>query len=208
MDSLETGFETEAQDDLHDHPSSPKRPRLSTLEHATPRRFVFSNHASTPLIDAQNTEHAYTAFRPQFIKPPSQPVEHAEPLPEAFSPHRRKEKFIPGGMAATARQWIIDASQTTSYTHGRRPLPGAVPELLPVRVLETTGSANNGTVLVKGKIESREVNLILPGQGKKRGSPDNDLKAGDVVGIGHIRWDAEIAGEVWVVCVEWRAVGG
>lgn len=63
-------------------------------------------------------------------------------------------------------------------------------------------------LLIKGKIDSREVKLILPVQGKKRGSPDNDLKAGDVVGLGHIRWDMEIAGEVWIVCVEWKAVEG
>lgn len=202
MDSVETRLEAEVQD----YSSSPKRPRLSAFEHATPRRFVFGNNS--PSIGRPNAQQPHTATRPHFIIPPSQPVEQTEPLPEVFSPHRRKEKFIPGGMASTARQWIIDASQMHSYTHSRRSLAGAAPELTPVRVLETSGSVRDGMLLVKGKIDGREVKLILPGQGKKRGSPDNDLKAGDVVGIGHIRWDMEIANEVWIVCVEWKAVEG
>jgi hypothetical protein len=211
MDSVEQAHEAEEEDESYDYPSSPKRPRLSVLEHTTPRRFVFGNQGPTPSdvsISTQNTEHTHTATRPQFIKPPSLPADTAEPLPEAFSPHRRKEKFVPGGMASTARQWILDASQTTSHTHTRRPLAGAASDLLPVRVLESKGSAKNGAVLIRGKVDGREVRLILPGQGKKRGTSDNDLKVGDAVGIGHVRWDVEIAGEVWVVCVEWRAIDG
>lgn len=201
MDSVETRLEEEVQD----HPSSPKRPRLSAFEHATPRRFVFGN--SVP-ASTSNTQQPHTASRPQFIMPPSQPVEQSEPLPEVFSPQRRKERFIPGGMASTARQWIIDASHMNSSTYSRRSLAGAAPELTLVRVLEISGSVRNGMVLVRGQIDGREVKLILPGQGKKKVSPDNHLKAGDVVGIGHIRWDMEIAGEVWLTCVEWKAVEG
>jgi hypothetical protein len=212
MDSVETRLETADEEVQHDHPSSPKRPRLSVLEHTTPRRFVFGNQAPTTSDTStvtQNTEHFHTTTRPHFIKAPSLPAEHTEPLPEAFSPHRRKEKFVPGGMAAATRQWILDASQATSHSHGRRPLAAAAAsELLPIRVLETTGSVKDGVVLIRGEIDGREVRLVLPGQGKKRGSPDNDLKMGDVVGIGHVRWDVEIGGEVWVVCVEWRAVEG
>ncbi|KAE9989525.1 hypothetical protein EG327_002606 [Venturia inaequalis] len=197
MDSVETRLEEEVQD----HPSSPKRPRLSAFEHATPRRFVFGNSAS---VGTSNKQQSHTTSRPQFIMPPSQPVEQSEPLPEVFSPHRRKEKFVPGGMASTARQWIIDASQMHSFTHSRRSLANTAPELTPVQVLETTGSVRDGMLLVKGRIDGREVKLILPGHGKKKGDP----KAGDIIGIGHIRWDMEIAGDVWIVCVEWKAVEG
>jgi hypothetical protein len=205
MDSVETRLEAEDEEIQHHHPSSPKRPRLSAFEHTTPRRFVFGNQA--PNSSIATPDHPHTTSRPQFIKPPSLPVENAEPLPEAFSPHRRKEKFIPGGMAAAARQWILDASQTAPHTHIRRST-GAAGDLLPVRVLEAKGSAKDGMVLVRGQIDGREVKLLLPGQGKKRGSSDNDLKVGDTVGIGHVRWEVEIGGELWVVCVEWRAVDG
>ncbi|QDS72322.1 hypothetical protein FKW77_007710 [Venturia effusa] len=201
MDSVETRFEEEIQD----HPPSPKRPRLSAFQHATPRRFVFGNSSSH---GQQSTPRPQTASRPHFILPPSQPAEQSEPLPEVFSPHRRKEKFVPGGMASKAREWIIEASQMNSHTHSRRSLAGAAPELTLVQILEVSGSVRIGMLLVRGKIDGRQVKLILPGQGRKRGFPDNDPKAGDVIGIGHIRWDMEIAGETWIVCVEWKAVEG
>ncbi|TID20624.1 hypothetical protein E2P81_ATG05259 [Venturia nashicola] len=199
MDSMQTSLEEEVQD----HTS--KRPRLSTSEHATPRRFVFGNSAS---VCTPNTQQRHTASRPQFIMPPSQPAEQSEPLPEVFSPQRRKEKFIPGGMASTARQWIVEASQMNSHLYSRRSLAAAGPELTPVRVQETSGSVGGGMLLVKGKIDGRDVKLILPGQGKKRGSPNDHIKAGDVVGIGHVQWNMEVAGEVWIACVEWKSAQG
>jgi hypothetical protein len=47
--------------------------------------------------------------RPAFLTTPS-PQQH-EPTPETFSPHRRGERFISGGMAGMMQQWIVETGR-------------------------------------------------------------------------------------------------
>ncbi|KAK7631446.1 hypothetical protein IWX48DRAFT_653508 [Phyllosticta citricarpa] len=111
------------------HPTSPLRttrpPRFRQTE-ATPNRAHSLAPTSTDPLPPPST----ITSRPRnpFRLPPS--VGHgskndptaadATPLPEHFSPHRRNQKFVPGGMAETVRGWILgvghgpDAAHTSS----------------------------------------------------------------------------------------------
>jgi len=168
---------------------------------ATPRRFVFAQHGALPSIASQppipdDPHHQPT--RPAFLKPPSATVHTSEPLPEAFSPHRRGQKFIPGGMASELRQWIVDAAQMAAHSHNRRS-DGQVSH---VHVMESRGSAKDGMVLVRGFIEGNDIRLILPGAGKSKNA--SVISPGDFVGIKAPTWDVEMEGESWIVAADWR----
>jgi hypothetical protein len=138
--------------------------------------------------------------RPVFLQPPSPAKAPAEPLPEAFSPHRRGQKFVPGGMAAEVRQWVLDTSQIS--THPKRSSFGE--NLWRVRVLESNGAVSESIVLAKGVIEGREVKIILPGAGKSKSGVG--VAVGDVVGIKPPTWEVVLDGEAWVVAADWRTM--
>jgi hypothetical protein len=123
-----------------------------------------------------------------------------EPLPEAFSPHRRGQKFVAGGMAAEVRQWVLDAAQVSA--HQKRSAYGD--DMWRVRVMESIGAANEGVVLVKGTVEGREVRMMLPGAGKSKHV--GTITVGMSVGIKPPTWEVPLDGEMWVVAADWQVL--
>lgn len=105
-------------------PSSPEMVR--TPNTATRFRFVLNGATQGPPHESQS--HPLAPSRPTFVLSPgtSRSTEQAQPLPEVFSPHRRGEKFIPGGMAATAREWIVDLGQSVLQHRGCSRRPGTI----------------------------------------------------------------------------------
>jgi len=216
FDSVERHHEQkDDEESCHDYPPSPKRRRLSLSEHTTPRRFVFSSHGVASPSIAASTQNIGPIVphtnRPHFIKPTSVPVDSAEPLPEAFSPHRRGQKFVPGGLASEVRQWVFDTAQTNTITHAhtRRPAGSAGGgNIWHVHVSESKGCVEDGIVLVRGSVEGREIKLILPSVVKKTDAGGKDVGVGVVIGLRDLTWEVEIKGEIWVVAVDWRIMNG
>jgi hypothetical protein len=196
----------EEDEEFSDWPPSPKRQRLLLAEHTTPRRFVFAQPFASPSTAApsQHPDHVSTHnARPHFIKPASAPVEVTEPLPEAFSPHRRGQKFVPGGMAAEVRQWVFDAAQPATNSHARR-IADSGADIWRVRVMESRGHARDGMILVRGSVEGKEVKLLLPSTSKNKTL--GHVAQGVLLGIKTPTWEVEVLRQTWVVVVDWRVV--
>ena len=199
-------------------PPSSKRPRLhenellrgprsdvplSVQTNATPRRFVspLLAHPQAPSLVAPTS--SAVASRPVFLKPPTEAQQSSEPLPEAFSPHRRGQKFVPGGIAAEVRQWVMDLSHHLPGSSAYR-ITGARGDALIVRVIETMGSVKDGMILVTGQFEGRVLRLLLPTAGKNRSV---DVVAdGGLLALKSLTWDVDIAGEKWIVGVDWEII--
>jgi hypothetical protein len=183
----------------------PSIPNLSSLSasHKAPRRFMFTPPLASlsvaPPTPFSDEAHLHS-LRPAFLKPPAPPPDTSEPLPEAFSPHRRGQKFVPGGMAAEVRQWIVDATQSNSHSHTRR-TDGDVSR---VRVVESRGNANDGVILVKVMLEGNEAQLILPSAGKNKMAAT--FIPGDFLGIKAPNWEVDLDGGTWVVAPDWRVL--
>lgn len=91
--------------DLDDNiPSSPTHTRNSTS--AIPR-------FKTPAAPVSDLHSAKPIFKPP---PPSQLALNTTPLPDAFSPSRRRGKrdYIPGGLADTVRNWVLELGTSVS----------------------------------------------------------------------------------------------
>ncbi|KAF2419602.1 hypothetical protein EJ08DRAFT_42666 [Tothia fuscella] len=193
---------------MHDEPQfssrpnfdiPPARPTPSPIA-ARPPRFLFAQPTPTLVSTLQPIDDpdAGPIARPVFLKPPSTAEDTTNPLPEAFSPHRRGQKFTPGGMASEVRQWIVDATQAGNF----RRITG---DLMRARVMESRGSTNDGVVLVRGSVEGSEVKLLLPGAGKGKNS--TGLTAGQIVAVKAPTWDVLIDGVAWIVAADWRVLG-
>lgn len=203
-----------------DLPYSPKRRRLETphgtmSEFMTPRKPTFQV-PTAPASTVTNTTPRFvrapslasgdggseSSRRPAFLPPPvTAPEPASEPLPEAFSPQRRGQKFVPGGLAATVQQWIVQAGQSAALS--RRGLAYLKDEdhLLQLVIHRICGRGPffaNCTELSSG----RQVKIILS-ENSKVSAPG--LKAGDKLGIRAPMWDIDgLQGETWAVGVDWR----
>jgi hypothetical protein len=183
-----------------DMPPGLPTPAFSVKHTPATRRFLFTQPAPSPSVVSASPfpdDSNAPVTRPTFLKPATAPLETSEPLPEAFSPHRRGQKFLTGGMAAEVRQWIVDATQVA---HVRK----AGGDVLRVRVMESRGCARDGVVLVRASVQGKEVKLMLPGAGK--GKSNASLAVGEIVAVKAPTWDVVVDGVTWVVAADWRVL--
>ena len=152
-----------------------------------------SSRAQTPVTDAFHN-------RPKFLRPsPAQQGTSTEPLPEAFSPHRRGAKFVPGGMAATVQQWVVETGQTAVQSRRGQGYLKGEDLVLKVEVEEVSGE---GPWLVQGRCgNGQDASLLLAGGGTGR-----DVEVGVIVGVRTPTWEVDLGGRRWQVAVNWRLV--
>jgi hypothetical protein len=102
-------------------PSEPTTP-IATHNNST-HRFIVPPPRTPALFSAVNPDSASISHptsetpaqhRPAFILPPqpTSPPKPSRPLPEIFSPSRKTQKYIPGGLASTLQGWIIETANT------------------------------------------------------------------------------------------------
>ncbi|KAJ9643454.1 hypothetical protein H2199_004133 [Coniosporium tulheliwenetii] len=132
--------------------------------------------------------------------------------PRHILPHRRGQKFVPGGMADIVRGWVMDVgSGVTAQGRAGRTRSGSEP-VLSLQAAEVTSTealtlVRGLTVDGKGRNEViREKRAVLAG--KARGGDVERVRKGDMVGIRAPSWDIEVKGETWSVGVDWRAFDG
>lgn len=186
-------------DDGDAQASSAREPRveLPAAGARFPPSFAQATTAST------STEPGSTQ-RPAFIRQPIQPQEPAEPLPEAFSPHRRGQKFVAGGMAATLQQWVLDTGQAAVQSRKGQEYLRGEDYVMRVKVDEVTGS---GPFIVRAKtVNGDVVAILLAGGAHALGSESKQVHAGGVVGIRAPTWEIQLDSTTYTVGVDWRII--
>ncbi|KFY11214.1 hypothetical protein V492_04580 [Pseudogymnoascus sp. VKM F-4246] len=170
-------------------------------------RFVLS----TPLKPTSSTpapiDSTDTFLRPPRFKPPDEEREAAvEPLPEHFSPRRRGQKFLAGGLAAEVRGWLVEReSQATRSARNPMREDGWK---IKIAVDEVKGGHGAGMTLVRGRrvgsngdegADLYPIRMILGGEegmaeGIKKGEP---AAVGKVVGVKGPAWEVDVDGVRW-----------
>lgn len=193
-------------------PPAPRRPTSSTHS-----KFLLS----TPLPQStpQLAQTPSTAFLkpPRFRPPdPSEIAENAsDPLPDQFSPHRKGHKYIPGGLAAEVRDWLVNIESTIPAQKNREDQ-----WLVKVVVDEVSGGGRAGMSLVSGRqvqedengeldmVDDREtIRVILAGEGQGVGVQKGaKVEVGRTVGIKGPVWEIFLDGHNWGVGVDWKVL--
>ncbi len=193
--------------------SSPPAAPRHKVPSTTPRFLISSQlPSSTALPPPQNQ----TPFlKPPRFRPPD-PEEGtqglSDPLPEQFSPHRRGQKYVVGGLAAEVRDWLVSLESDM-------PTRIEKDEIWRVKIMvdEITGGSKAGMTLVKGRhvrVEEGEMadpllemRLILAGEGAGTGlQRGSKIEVGNIVGIKGPVWEVVSEGESWGVGVDWKVL--
>lgn len=172
--------------------------------------------------------------KPKFLNPPSfkplspteAPAENSvlppDHLADIFSPAKRKgEKYVPGGLAAELRDWLVDVKPESE----KRVLETGIVKL----AVGSVRSGGWGLTLISGKptsvaatvpgSEAPEFRAALVGEGglgnedrkgldsRRKGKSKNSAFAGNVVGIAPPAWDVDLPGQGrWSVAYRWETL--
>ncbi|OBT41711.1 hypothetical protein VE00_07799 [Pseudogymnoascus sp. WSF 3629] len=179
-------------------------------------RFVLSTPSKPTSSMPAPIESTDTFLRPPRFKPPDEERETAvEPLPEHFSPRRRGQKFLAGGLAAEVRGWLVDRESQATRS-ARNPIREDGWKIK-IAVDEVTGGHGAGMTLVRGRrvgINGDEgtdlypIRMILGGEeGMSEGIRKGEQAAvGKVVGVKGPAWEIDIDGVRWGVSATWKVL--
>lgn len=198
--------------------SSPITPRpfIST---AAPR-FITSTPA--PPATPQPSTAKATFLKPHRFRPtdPSESAQGAaDPLPEQFSPHRKGQNYVHGGLAAEVRDWLVNIeSSIPAREVGRR----GDEWLVRVLVDEFSGGGAESqarmTTIRGRQVHSMsgegemvdtagKVRVMLAGEGQSTGlQKGSNVGVGKTIGIKGPVWEVVIEGEKWAVGVDWKVL--
>lgn len=200
---------------------SPKRRRLDPHEaHSPPERSSFklpqtpASHFAKPVprvLHPQTQESiasiqtsATTPQRPAFLRSSVAPSEPSEPLPDAFSPHRRGQKFVVGGMAATMQQWVFETGQAAVQSRKGQGYLRGEDFVMRARLEEVRG---DGPHIARASSGSGErVNVILAGAGPAAAVQTPEVTTGKAVGIRAPSWTVELQDEQYTVAADWKVL--
>ncbi|RKF73629.1 hypothetical protein GcM1_243092 [Golovinomyces cichoracearum] len=196
--------------------SEPKISPLLTKRPIAARapRFIISS--PSPIPSSQFVNETSVFAKPPIFRPPDTTKQNDHPLdPEhdQFSPHRRGEKYVKGGLAAEVRNWLVNIKSS---------LPGPQmnnkdPWLVRISIEEFSGGGKAGMTIVRGKkLQTaqenisdilKEVKIILAGEASPISLQKyKSIEIGSTVGIRGPIWEVTIEGEKWDVGVDWKVL--
>lgn len=215
-------------------PSQVARDQPKAVHFAAPR-FKASSVSTAPKDTAISPRaNAAHAPRTRFVLPSdaSVPSPTSIPvlLPDVFSPHRRKERFVAGGWANQVRSWAIEASTGSGLAtsslhraHSPQRTPNTNQGAVLVRVLAMyTKSGDTGPILLRGAVvdlqgnASQRANVLLARRNVGRTTTDSReqdrsrIRIGTMLHLNSPLWDVALPktpnydGGLWVVSASWQ----
>ncbi|KAG8625431.1 hypothetical protein KVT40_007182 [Elsinoe batatas] len=164
------------EEDIHPTETSPKRPNARFLSQAA------AFPSSEPIASS----------KPSFLRS-SLPSHSIDPSPEFFSPHRRGQRFVPGGMAAEMQSWITELG--TSTASRRADVSGFS------AVVEVDRIMDDGVLLLEARILSGDRLFAM-----LESKPGVTVRQGDRLGIRDPTWETDHKGKRILVGVDWHIV--
>lgn len=184
-------------------PSTPPYPTIEEDDHEAIPYNAFNPYVRPRFVlpTPRPTETPSIPSRPPLILPPRSPSPTLV-NPAFFSPHRRGQKYVPGGLASSVRDWIVETSQQAhNRAHARR----GEEEFWDMRFRIggcRVGNPNEGMMLVQETNEAKRWALVGKGRGETR------VEVGCMVGIREPTWEVLVGHELYLVAIEWKVLDG
>ncbi|MCJ1449276.1 MAG: hypothetical protein MMC23_009796 [Stictis urceolatum] len=179
-------------------PAPPEVPRTPSRAH--------SRHGLNYTTPAATVSSASTTSKPRFIVPnPTDEDNAEETLPPIFSPHRRGQRFIPGGLASTVRDWVLELTsgggpaQTFAQRLGLRRKGDEVR----IRVKELVEGTEGRHFAVESTVGQRWLLIWVEGGGV---GLRRVVRVGDAMALRMPLWEVQLEEVVYGVAVNWSVV--
>ena len=182
-------------------PTTPPYPTIEEDDNEAVPHSDINSYARPRFVlpTSKPTETPPIPSRPPLILPPRSPSPPAT-TPAFFSPHRKGQKYVPGGLASTVRDWIVETSQEAhNRAHARR----GEEELWDTsfRVGDCrVEDPSDGMVLVRERSNAKRWMLVGHGIGEAM------VEVGCMVGIRGPTWEVPALHESYMVAIEWKVL--
>lgn len=193
---------------------APSLSKSKLVDHIRTPRFLISS--PDPMFNSSVMKEKLIFAKPPVFRPPdtyTQSDIFSDPNPEQFSPHRRGDKYVTGGLAAELRNWLVNikSSIPTSQINGKDQW------LLKIMVENFIEGSRAGMILVSGRklktlgAENKDfagdAKVILASEITSLGHQRNtDIVKGKIIGIKGPIWEVTIKNEKWAVGVDWKLI--
>ncbi len=197
-------------------PPTPRRPITTTAP-----RFITSTPAP-PATPQPSTSKQATFLKPPRFRPPdvSETRQGAsDPLPEQFSPHRRGQNYVQGGLAVEVRDWLVNIESTIPSKEAWKKDDEWLVRIMVDDVSGGGAESQARMMMVRGRqvhfiggegelVDAvGEVRVMLAGEGQGSGLQKGILlERGKTVGIKGPVWEVLVEGVKWGVGVEWKVL--
>lgn len=167
---------------------------------ATPLPEDIKSTAPRFMLSQSPRDHGTDRPRPSFVRSSIESDLQTSPLPEVFSPHRRGQRFVAGGLAAEVQSWITDLrtqAQDSRRNDSGRDGPG-------FRTVITVSEIHGEDVVFARGVDSAGLSrgaVLVRGAGHTE-----PLRSRMRVGIREPSWVVEFAGDTWIVSVDWEVM--
>lgn len=211
-------------EDDGERPQKRRRVSISPVVDATPNDDEESLDQQRDYLENPSSPSAPPIRNPTFLSAPRfkaieavKPNQNHPPLPDAFSPQRRGTKYVPGGLAAEVRNWLVQVKGANEYD---RPAGecvqftvGQVMACYPDGMCLVSGRENededeeqdtsNGLPTQGGGEKDQPAKVILAGEGRIVGLESRSpVTPGETLSFFQPMWDIALSdlGRFAVVC--------
>ena len=182
-----------------------------------PRHVQLASSSTHPRFRLSLPTHSSpvsSSVKPSFILP-KVPESPSTSVPSALlSPHRRSQKYAPGGLASTARDWIVEAGQNACQRRSDSVTSEEWPIRLRIDEVQLADGVGGRVTLMKemaGNAQSQSGrNWLLigsPKTGHGKSVDEIGIRRGAILAVGNPTWDVEVRGlDTWHVGLEWKVI--
>jgi len=184
---------------------SAKRRRVEATRHAESSDLPNTNTSSRFAIHStqpSNSADARSASRPAFLKSSIPAEQPGEPLPDVFSPHKRGQRFVPGGMAAELQSWIFETGNAA--VQNRRGIGYLAGENYAVTIQVHEISGDGPFFLYAETSDGVPQRVMLVEGNNTTGSKPPSIRNEDIIGIRSPIWTITMDGKDWTVGVDYK----
>ncbi|KAF2151422.1 hypothetical protein K461DRAFT_172829 [Myriangium duriaei CBS 260.36] len=174
------------------------------VQHAT-KRVKFAENSSEPrpaprFMLSQNTTEA-TFTKPTFVNATTSLITSEDPLPEVFSPNRRGQRFVAGGMAAQLQSWVEELRDQATAARGN--VSGARESDFST-MIEVETRHGDDVLFITGKDPHNWVTRAMLVQQAGHATNDMLLQPATRIGLRNPTWQVDLDSESWTVAADWK----
>jgi len=176
---------------------APRQAESSNLRHTdTSSRFAMQSMHPSKTADARS------ASRPSFLKSSIPAEQSGEPLPDVFSPHKRGQRFVPGGMAAELQSWIFETGNAAVQSRRGPDYLAGDNYAVTIQVYEVSG---DGPFFLYAETSDGVPQRVMLVEGNNTtGTRPRSIRNEDIIGIRSPIWTITMEDKDWTVGVDYK----